>query len=264
MKDFSRFFVDRPIFAAVLSIIVFTAGLIAIPLLPVTEYPEVVPPTVTVRAVYPGTNPKVIAETVATPIEEAINGVENMMYMKSVAGSDGVLAMTITFKQGTDPDLAQVQVQNRVSQALPRLPEEVRRLGVATQKRSINLMMVVHLRSPNNTYGTTYLRNYAVLHIKDELTRIPGVGDALIFGAGDYAMRVWLDPDKVASRGLTAGDVVNAIRDQNIQVSAGQIGAPPQDIAIARRMTPVTTVDRNRRKVMPPMHQVNLILRAWR
>jgi len=231
MKDFSRFFVDRPIFAAVLSIIVFTAGLIAIPLLPVTEYPEVVPPTVTVRAVYPGANPKVIAETVATPIEEAINGVENMMYMKSVAGSDGVLAMTITFKQGTDPDLAQVQVQNRVSQALPRLPEEVRRLGVATQKRSINLMMVVHLRSPNNTYGTTYLRNYAVLHIKDELTRIPGVGDALIFGAGDYAMRVWLDPDKVASRGLTAGDVVNAIRDQNIQVSAGQIGAPPQDIA---------------------------------
>jgi len=231
MKDFSRFFVDRPIFAAVLSIIVFTAGLIAIPLLPVTEYPDVVPPTVTVRAVYPGANPKVIAETVATPIEEAINGVENMMYIKSVAGSDGVLAMTITFKQGTDPDLAQVQVQNRVSQALPRLPEEVRRLGVATQKRSINLMMVVHLRSPNNTYGTTYLRNYAVLHIKDELTRIPGVGDALIFGAGDYAMRVWLDPDKVASRGLTAGDVVNAIRDQNIQVSAGQIGAPPQDIA---------------------------------
>ena len=231
MKDFSRFFVDRPIFAAVLSIIVFTAGLIAIPLLPVTEYPEVVPPTVTVRAVYPGANPKVIAETVATPIEEAINGVENMMYMKSVAGSDGVLAMTITFKQGTDPDLAQVQVQNRVSQALPRLPEEVRRLGVATQKRSINLMMVVHLLSPEGTYDTTYLRNYAVLNIKDELARIPGVGDALIFGAGDYAMRVWLDPDKVASRGLTAGDVVNAIRDQNIQVSAGQIGAPPQETA---------------------------------
>jgi len=231
VKDFSRFFVDRPIFAAVLSIIVFTAGLIAIPLLPVTEYPEVVPPTVTVRAVYPGANPKVIAETVATPIEEAINGVENMMYMKSVAGSDGVLAMTITFKQGTDPDLAQVQVQNRVSQALPRLPEEVRRLGVATQKRSINLMMVVHLLSPKSTYDTTYLRNYAVLNIKDELARIPGVGDALIFGAGDYAMRVWLDPDKVAARGLTAGDVVNAIRDQNIQVSAGQIGAPPQETA---------------------------------
>ncbi|MFQ5469063.1 MAG: efflux RND transporter permease subunit [Gammaproteobacteria bacterium] len=228
MKDFSRFFVDRPIFAAVLSILIFTAGVIAIPLLPITEYPDVVPPTVTVRAVFPGANPKVIAETVATPLEESINGVENMMYMKSVAGSDGVLAMTITFKPGTDIDLAQVQVQNRVSQATPRLPEEVRRLGVSTQKRSINLTMVVHLRSPNGTYDTTYLRNYAVLHIKDELARIPGVGDALIFGAGDYAMRIWLDPEKVASRGLTAGDVVNAIRDQNIQVSAGQIGAPPQ------------------------------------
>jgi len=228
MKDFSRFFVDRPIFAAVLSILIFTAGLIAIPLLPITEYPDVIPPTVTVRAVYPGANPKVIAETVATPLEEAINGVENMMYMKSVAGSDGILAMTVTFKPGTDIDLAQVQVQNRVSQATPRLPEDVRRLGISTQKRSINLTMVVHLRSPNGTYDTTYLRNYAVLHIKDELARIPGVGDALIFGAGDYAMRIWLDPDKVASRGLTAGDVVNAIRDQNIQVSAGQIGAPPQ------------------------------------
>ncbi|MEW5755915.1 MAG: multidrug efflux RND transporter permease subunit [Pseudomonadota bacterium] len=228
MKDFSRFFVDRPIFAAVLSILIFTAGLIAVPLLPVTEYPEVIPPTVTVRAVFPGANPKVIAETVATPLEEAINGVENMMYIKSVAGSDGVLAMTVTFKPGTDADLAQVHVQNRVSQASARLPEEVRRLGVTTQKRSINLTMVVHLRSPNGTYDTTYLRNYAVLHIKDQLARIPGVGDALIFGAGDYAMRVWLDPAKVAARGLTPGDVVNAIRSQNIQVSAGQIGAPPQ------------------------------------
>ncbi|MGD8925844.1 MAG: multidrug efflux RND transporter permease subunit [Thioalkalispiraceae bacterium] len=229
MKDFSRFFVDRPIFAAVLSILIFTAGLIAIPLLPITEYPDVVPPTVTVRAVYPGANPKVIAETVASPLEEAINGVENMMYMKSVAGSDGVLQMTVTFKPGTDVDLAQVQVQNRVSQATPRLPEDVRRLGVSTQKRSINLTMVVHLLSPNGTYDSTYLRNYAVLHIKDQLARIPGVGDALIFGAGDYAMRVWLDPDKVAGRGLTASDVVNAIRGQNIQVSAGQIGAPPQE-----------------------------------
>lgn len=228
MKDFSRFFVDRPIFAAVLSILIFTAGLISIPLLPITEYPDVVPPTVTVRAIYPGANPKVIAETVATPLEEAINGVEDMMYMKSVAGSDGVLAMTITFKPGTDVNFAQVQVQNRVSQATARLPEEVRRLGVTTQKRSINLTMVVHLRSPNGTYDTTYLRNYAVLHIKDELARIPGVGDTLIFGAGDYAMRIWLDPSKVAARGLTPGDVVNAIRNQNIQVSAGQIGAPPQ------------------------------------
>ncbi len=228
MKDFSKFFVDRPIFAAVLSILIFTAGLIALQLLPITEYPNVVPPTITVHAVYPGANPKVIAETVASPLEEAINGVENMMYMKSVAGSDGVLAMTITFKPGTDVDLAQVHVQNRVSQATPRLPDDVRRLGVSTQKRSINLTMVVHLLSPNGSYDSTYLRNYAVLHIKDELARIPGVGDALIFGAGDYAMRIWLDPGKVASRGLTAGDVVGAIRSQSLQVSAGQIGAPPQ------------------------------------
>ncbi|MFV2055642.1 MAG: efflux RND transporter permease subunit, partial [Thiohalomonadales bacterium] len=228
MKDFSRFFIDRPIFAAVLSILIFTSGLVALPLLPITEYPDVIPPTITVNAVYPGANPKVIAETVATPLEEAINGVENMMYMKSVAGSDGVLVMTITFKPGTDIDLAQVQVQNRVNRATVRLPEDVRRLGISTQKRSINLTMVVHLRSPQGTYDATYLRNYAVLHVKDELGRIPGVGDALIFGAGDYAMRIWLDPGKVAARDLTAGDIVNAIRRQNIQVSAGQIGAPPQ------------------------------------
>jgi multidrug efflux pump len=228
MKDFSRFFIDRPIFAAVLSILIFTAGLIAIPLLPVTEYPDVVPPTVTVQATYPGANPKAIAETVAVPLEEAINGVENMMYMKSVAGSDGVLTITVTFKPGTDANLAQIQVQNRVSQAAPRLPEVVRQLGVATQKRSASLTMVVHLLSPEGTYDTVYLRNYAVLNIKDRLARIAGVGDALIFGAGDYAMRVWLDPGKVASLGLTANEVVNTIRGQNLQVSAGQIGAPPQ------------------------------------
>ena len=228
MKDFSRFFVDRPIFAAVLSIIIFTAGLIALPLLPISEYPEVVPPTVQVTATYPGANPKVIAETVATPLEEAINGVENMIYMKSVAGSDGVLVTTITFKPGADVDQAQVQVQNRVSQALARLPEEVRRLGVTTQKRSSDLTMVVHLYSPDARYDMVYLRNYAVLHIKDELARLSGVGDVRVFGAGDYSMRIWLDPDKVASRGLTAGDVVRAIREQNVQVSAGQLGAPPQ------------------------------------
>ncbi|MGE0372588.1 MAG: efflux RND transporter permease subunit [Gammaproteobacteria bacterium] len=228
MKDFSRFFVDRPIFAAVISILILTAGLIALPLLPITEYPDVVPPTVQVRAVYPGANPKVIAETVATPLEEAINGVENMMYMKSVAGSDGVMYLTVTFKPGTDVDLAQVQVQNRVNQASARLPEDVRRLGVTTEKQSPNLTMVVHLLSPEKTYDALYLRNYATLHVKDELARIPGVGMAMIFGGGDYSMRVWLDPDKVAARGLTAGDVVNAIREQNVQVSAGQIGAPPQ------------------------------------
>jgi len=225
--DFSRFFIDRPIFAAVLSIIIFAAGLIAIPLLPIGEYPEVVPPSVVVRTVYPGANPKVIAETVSTPLEEAINGVENMMYIKSVAGSDGVLQMTVTFRPGTDPDDAAVKVQNRVSQANARLPEDVRRQGVTVQKQSPTFLMVVHLTSPNGKYDTLYLRNYARLHVKDALTRIPGVGDAQIFGGGDYAMRAWLDPDKIAARGLTAGDVVGAMREQNVQVSAGQLGAEP-------------------------------------
>ncbi|WP_133717262.1 efflux RND transporter permease subunit [Methylocaldum gracile] len=228
MRDFSAFFIDRPIFAAVLSILLFVVGVIAIPLLPVAEYPDVVPPSVQVRAVYPGANPKVIAETVATPLEEAMNGVEHMMYMKSVAGSDGVMYLTVTFRPGTDVDLAQVQVQNRVNQALPRLPEDVRRLGVTTEKQSPNLTMVVHLLSPNQKYDTLYLRNYATLHVKDELARLPGVGQAMVFGGGDYSMRIWLDPDKVAARGMAAGDVVRAIREQNVQVSAGTIGGPPQ------------------------------------
>ncbi|BAV95580.1 efflux RND transporter permease subunit [Lysobacter enzymogenes] len=225
--DFSKFFIDRPIFAAVLSIVIFAAGLIAIPILPISEYPEVVPPSVVVRTVYPGANPKVIAETVATPLEEAINGVEDMMYIKSVAGSDGVLVTTVTFRPGTNADDAAVRVQNRVSQALARLPEDVRRQGVTTQKQSPVFLMVVHLTSPNGKYDTLYLRNYARLHVKDNLARLSGVGDAQIFGGGDYAMRAWLDPDKIASRGLTAGDVVRAMREQNVQVSAGQLGAEP-------------------------------------
>ncbi|MFT3700068.1 MAG: multidrug efflux RND transporter permease subunit [Kofleriaceae bacterium] len=229
--NISRFFVDRPIFAAVISIVILVAGLIAIPLLPVSEYPEVVPPQVQVHAFYPGANPKVLAETVAAPLEQAINGVEHMMYMKSVAASDGTMTLAVTFRPGTDPDDAQVQVQNRVSQALARLPEDVRRQGVVTQKQSSNITLVVHLLSPDKRYDSVYLRNYAVLHVIDELRRINGVGDALALGGGEYAMRVWLDPDKVAARGLTAGDVVRAIREQNVQVSAGQLGAPPTEKA---------------------------------
>ncbi|MGA7507401.1 MAG: efflux RND transporter permease subunit [Erwinia billingiae] len=225
--DFSRFFIDRPIFAAVLSILIFVSGLIAIPLLPISEYPDVVPPSVQVRAEYPGANPKVIAETVATPLEEAINGVENMMYMKSIAGSDGVLVTTVTFRPGTDADQAQVQVQNRVAQAEARLPEDVRRQGVTTQKQSPTMTLVVHLDSPSGRYDSLYLRNYAQLKVKDELARLPGVGQVQIFGAGEYAMRIWLDPTKVAARGMTAGDVVSAIQEQNVQVSAGQLGAEP-------------------------------------
>jgi hydrophobe/amphiphile efflux-1 (HAE1) family protein len=225
--NISRFFIDRPRFAAVLSIIIFMAGLLAMNRLPISEYPEVVPPSVVVRAVYPGANPKVIAETVAAPLEEQINGVENMLYMSSQGTTDGVMQLTVTFKLGTDVDNAQVQVQNRVSQALPRLPEDVRRLGVTTVKSSPDLTMVVHLISPDQRYDTVYLRNYAVLNVKDVLARITGIGQVQTFGGGDYSMRVWLDPQKVASRDLTPGDVVAAIREQNLQVAAGTVGAPP-------------------------------------
>ncbi|HEY0848202.1 MAG TPA: efflux RND transporter permease subunit [Noviherbaspirillum sp.] len=225
--NFSRFFIDRPIFAAVLSILIFVAGVLAIFKLPVSEYPDVVPPSVVVRAMYPGANPKVIAETVAAPLEEQINGVENMLYMSSQATSDGALALTVTFKIGTNVEQAETQVQNRVQRALPRLPEEVRQIGVTTVKSSPNLTMVVHLSSPNGRYDDVYLRNYAVLNIKDQLSRIPGMGEVILFGAGDYAMRVWLDPQKIAARNMTASDVVAAIREQNVQVAAGVIGQAP-------------------------------------
>jgi multidrug efflux pump len=225
--NLSKFFIDRPIFAGVLSVLIFLAGLIAMRVLPIAEYPEVVPPTIVVRAQYPGANPKVIAETVATPLEEAINGVEGMLYMGSQATTDGNLALTVTFKLGTDPDKAQQQVQNRVAQAEARLPEEVRRLGLVTVKGATDLTMVVHITSPNERYDMTYLRNYAVLNVKDRLARIDGVGQVLLFGSGDYAMRVWLDPRKVAERGLSAGDVVRAIREQNVQAAAGVVGASP-------------------------------------
>jgi multidrug efflux pump len=225
--NFSQFFVNRPIFAGVLSMIIFIAGALSLGQLPVSEYPEVVPPTVVVRAVYPGANPQVIAETVASPLEQAINGVEDMQYMSSMATADGVMTLTVTFALGTDLDRAQVQVQNRVQQTLPKLPSEVQQLGVVTEKSSPDLTMVVHLVSPDQRYDMLYLSNYATLRIRDELARIEGVGSAQVFGAGEYAMRVWLDPERVASLNLTASDVVRAIRQQNIQVAAGKLGAPP-------------------------------------
>src|SRR5438094_3157847 len=224
---FAHFFIRRPIFAGVLSAGIFLVGMIAMWRLPISEYPEVVPPTIVVRATYPGANPKTIAETVASPLEQAVNGVEDSLYMFSQATPDGVMTLTITFKLGTDVDKAQVQVQNRVAQALPKLPEEVRQLGVTTTKQSPDLTMVVHLFSPNGRYDEVYLRNYATLQVKDALARIPGAGDVEVFGSGDYAMRVWLNPDKIAARNLTASDVVNAIREQNVQVAAGAIGQQP-------------------------------------
>jgi len=230
--NISDFFIKRPIFAGVLSSIIFLIGAISLWQLPVSEYPEVVPPTVVVRAVYPGANPKTISETVAAPLEQAINGVENSLYMFSQATSDGVMTLTITFKIGTNLDNAQVQVQNRVSQAQPKLPEEVRRLGVTTTKTSPDLLMVVHLFSPDNRYDDIYVRNYATLQVRDVLARLNGVGQVRVFGSGDYAMRVWLDPNKVAAKGLTASDVVAAIREQNVQVAAGGVGQQPTANAV--------------------------------
>ncbi|AQZ33755.1 multidrug efflux RND transporter permease subunit [Pseudomonas sp. LPH1] len=227
--NFSQFFIQRPIFAAVLSLLILIGGAISLFQLPISEYPEVVPPTVVVRADFPGANPKVIGETVASPLEQAIVGVEGMLYMSSQSTIDGRLTLTVTFALGTDLDNAQVQVQNRVTRTMPTLPTEVQRLGVTVDKASPDLTMVVHLTSPDQRYDMLYLSNYAALNVKDELARLDGVGDVQLFGMGNYSLRVWLDPNKVASRGLTATDVVTAIREQNRQVAAGALGAPPSD-----------------------------------
>jgi hydrophobe/amphiphile efflux-1 (HAE1) family protein len=225
--NISRFFIDRPVFAGVLSIVITLVGAISIFRLPISEYPEVAPPQVVVRAQFPGANPRVIAQTVATPLEEQINGVENMLYMSSQATADGAMSLTVTFKIGTDPEVAETAVQNRINRATPRLPEVVRQIGVTTEKSSPNLTMVVHMVSPDNRYDALYLRNYAQLNVRDELLRIPGMGTVLLFGSGDYAMRVWLQPDKLVARGITVGEVTAAIREQNAQVAAGVVGAPP-------------------------------------
>ena len=227
--NFSQFFIQRPIFAAVLSLLILIGGAISLFQLPISEYPEVVPPTVVVRASFPGANPKVIGETVASPLEQAITGVEGMLYMSSQGTADGKMTLTLTFALGTDLDKAQVQVQNRVTRTMPTLPTEVQRLGVTVDKASPDLTMVVHLTSPDDRYDMLYLSNYAALNVKDELARLDGVGDVQLFGLGNYSLRVWLDPNKVASRNLTASDVVNAIREQNRQVAAGSLGAPPSD-----------------------------------
>lgn len=223
----SQFFIKRPIFAAVLSLLIFIGGAIAVWQLPITEYPEVVPPTVVVTANYPGANPKVIAETVASPLEQEINGVEDMLYMSSQATSDGRMTLTITFAIGTDVDRAQTQVQSRVDRARPRLPQEVQRLGVVTEKSSPDLTMVVHLTSPDDRYDMLYLSNYAALNVKDELARIEGVGAVRLFGASEYSLRIWLDPNKVSAVGLSPAQIIASIREQNQQAAAGSLGAQP-------------------------------------
>jgi multidrug efflux pump len=223
----AHFFITRPVFAAVISIVMIIAGALAILALPVSQYPEIAPPTVTVTTSYPGANAQTVAETVATPIEEQVNGVENMLYMSSQSTNDGAMKLTITFKVGTNLDVAQVQVQNRVAIAQPELPPEVQQVGLTVKKASPDITLVVALYSPDNSHDTLFMSNYATLQLRDEIARLPGVGDITIFGVRDYSMRLWLDPDKLASRNLTAGDVINAVKEQNVQVAAGLIGGPP-------------------------------------
>ncbi|MGZ5070885.1 MAG: efflux RND transporter permease subunit [Methylobacter sp.] len=241
MKKFSHFFIDRPIFATVLSIVIVLVGGIALIGLPIAQYPEIAPPTVVVNATYPGANSQTVAETVATPIEQEVNGVEDMLYMSSQSTNSGNMALTITFKPGTNLDKAQVQVQNRVALAEPRLPQEVSRQGISVKKRSPDLSLVVNLVSPDKRYDSIYLSNYALLQLRDTLSRLPGVGDILIFGARDYSMRLWLNPEKIAARNLTAGDVVNAIREQHVQVAAGVVGQQPSNQTTDYQYTVTTT-----------------------
>ncbi|MEM8665783.1 MAG: efflux RND transporter permease subunit, partial [Pseudomonadota bacterium] len=240
---FSHFFVDRPIFATVVSLVIVIVGALAYTQLPVSQYPEIAPPTIVVRANYPGADAETVARTVATPIEQEVNGVEGMLYMSSYSTSDGAMALTITFRLGTNLDDAQVLVQNRVAIAEPRLPQEVRQLGITTLKSSPDLMMVVHMLSPDDTYDQLYVSNYARSNVRDVLMRLDGVGDLIIFGERLYAMRVWLDPERLSAYGMTASDVVESLRAQNVQVSGGLIGAPPEPTENAFQYT-VTTQGR--------------------
>src|SRR6516164_7975842 len=222
-----HFFIERPVFATVRSLILMIAGAIAQQSLPISEYPEIVPPTVNIKATYPGAAAEVIAETVAAPIEQEVNGVDDMLYISSQATGDGQLTVTVTFKPGVDIDQAQVLVQNRVAVAQPRLPEDVQRLGLVVRKASPDLMMVVHMVSPDGSRDQQYISNYATLYVKDVLTRVEGVGNVIVFGARDYSMRVWLDPARVAAHNMTATEVVLAMRAANLQVAAGAINQAP-------------------------------------
>ena len=224
---FPHFFINRPIFAAVLSVLILILGAINYPLLPVAQYPNIAPPTVVVTATFPGATAETLAETVAAPIEQAINGVQDMIYMSSSSTGNGLAQVTVSFKQGTDVERAQVLVQNRVTQAEPRLPEEVRRIGVTVNKSSPDILLVAFFTSPDNSLDLQYIGNYVNLQVVDRIARLPGVGQAQAFGGRDYNMRVWLDPGLAAARDMTIDEVVSAIRGQNIQVAAGAVGQPP-------------------------------------
>ena len=227
MSALSKFFIDRPIFAAVLSIVIVIAGAIAVTTLPIAQYPEIAPPTVQVTCAYPGANASVVADTVASPIEQQVTGVENMLYMSSQCTNDGQYSLTVTFDVGVNLDMAQVLVQNRVNLALPSLPDVVKQTGVSVKKRSPSILLVVNLFSPDDSYDQLKLSNYATINLRDELAQLSGVGDISMFGQQDYSMRIWLDPEKIAARGLTASDVVSSLKEQNVQVAAGSLGRPP-------------------------------------
>jgi hydrophobe/amphiphile efflux-1 (HAE1) family protein len=253
----SRFFITRPIFAAVIAVIITVMGAIAYFGLPVSQYPDIVPPTVTVTATYPGADAETVASTVAAPLEQEINGVDNMIYMSSQSTGDGVLTITVTFKQGTDLNAAQVLVQNRVAIAAPRLPQEVQRLGIVTRKTSPDFLMVVNLISPNHSLDRGYISNYALTQVRDRIARLDGVGDARLFGARDYAMRVWIDPNKAAALNLTAGEIVDALRAQNVQVAAGTLGQPPYATGNAYQVNVET-----QGRLADPQQFANVIIRT--
>ena len=237
--NISRFFIDRPIFAGVLAVFISVIGLFAYPLLPLSQYPEIAPPTITINTAYAGASAETVAETVAAPIEQEVNGVEGMLYLSSSSTSDGTVSITVTFQPGTDLDAAQVLVQNRVALAEPRLPEAVRQVGVTVNKQESGFLMILGLTAPNGAYDIDYIGNYAQSTLRDRLLRLEGVGNVSIFGGGNYSMRIWIDPGKAAARGLTGPDIVAALRAQNVQAAAGSIGQPPFDTNAAAFQLPV-------------------------
>ncbi|MBI1825113.1 MAG: efflux RND transporter permease subunit [Planctomycetes bacterium] len=254
---FATIFIDRPVFASVISIVIVLLGVVAINSLPIAQYPEIVPPTIQVSAMYPGANAKVVADTVATPIEQEVNGVENMLYMFSKSTNDGQMYLDVTFNVGTDLNMAQVLTQNRVAIAEAKLPEEVKRQGVTTKKKSPAILLCINLISPDNRYDQLYLSNYATIQVKDAISRLTGIGDVTFLGARDYSMRIWLDPEKLASRGLTASDVTNALREQNVQVAAGRLGQPPAPAGQAFQLT-INTLGR----LMEPEQFADIIIKT--